>query len=182
MPRFAHVRDLAAPALPDTCEIAVFPVGVVPFALAALEYRIPRYVWHDDSYLRGVQLIRSLQMAILCGGMDRLIESNDRIYRLLNTAIYGTSYSVVSSDPLIVEPALAPARDLTIEDDDSIIGRMELNKQLLENALNGTGTPNYDRLNGVRDLLEQIKTALEADDDLDAEQLAQLVQIVGLLA
>jgi len=73
MPRFVHVHDLVAPDPPDVCELAAFPVAVVPYALAALEHRIPPYIWADDSYVRGVQLVRSLQMALLCGGMTELI-------------------------------------------------------------------------------------------------------------
>jgi hypothetical protein len=178
MPRIAHVSNLVPADPPDVCELAVFPVAVVPFALGALEYRIPKYVWADDSYARGVQLIRSLQMAILCGGMKELIESQDRMYRMLGTAIYGTVYEVVATDPeLIVTPIIEPTHLLEIENDESILGRMELMKQLLENGINGTATPNYDRENGIRDLLELIKAAIEAESDIDADMLAKLAEI-----
>jgi hypothetical protein len=183
MPRIAHVSNLVPADPPDVCELAVFPVAVVPFALGALEYRIPKYVWADDSYARGVQLIRSLQMAILCGGMQELIESQNQIYRMLGTAIYGTEYSVVETTPeLIVTPIIEPTHALTIENEESILGRMEDMKQLLQNALNGTETPLYSEPLGVRELLANLITAVEAGTTNDADMLAELVQIAGLLA
>jgi hypothetical protein len=183
MPRFTHVHDLIPADLPDVSELAGFCVAVVPFALAALEHRIPRYIWAEDSYLRGVQLIRSLQMALLCGGMREITDRQDALYRMLDTAIYGTEYSVVETDPeLIVSPAIEPTHALTIERADSIFGRMEDNRQLLQNALNGTETPNYARPDGIRDLLEQILTAAEAESNLDPELLAKLGEIAVLLA
>lgn len=107
MPAITHVHNLVAPDPPDVCELAVFPIAAVPFALGALEYRIPRYVWADDSYLRGVQLIRSMQMAILCGGMSDLLEGQNKIYRLLDSALYGRVYTVASSEPLVISPLIA---------------------------------------------------------------------------
>lgn len=183
MPAITHVHNLAAPEQPYQCEIATFPVAAVPFALAALEYRIPRYVWRDESYLRGVQLVRSLQMALLCGGLKEITDRQDNLYRMLDTAIYGRQYTVVSVDPeLVIEPPLQATRLLAIEDESSVLGRMEDLRQLLQNALNGTETPVYDRAEGIRDLLEQIRTALEEQESLDPEMLAQLIQIAGLLA
>jgi hypothetical protein len=182
MPAIVHVHNLVVPDPPDVCELAIFPVAAVPYALGALEYRIPRYVWAAESYLRGVQLVRSMQLAILCGGLKEITERQDALYRLLDTALYGRVYNVVTSEPLVVEPQIWPTHELAIEDPDSLFGRAEDLRQLLQNGLNGTETPHYDRANGVRDLLEQIKTALEASDELDDDMLAKLAEIALALA
>jgi hypothetical protein len=183
MPRFNFPHDLVPPELPDVCELAIFPVGVVPYALAALESRATAYTWSDDGYLRGNQLIRSLQMAILCGGVKEITNRQDELYRLVATAFYGTSYSVLATDPeLIVAPAIMPTHDVAIDNEDSIFGRLEDSRQLLQNALNGTDTPLYDRANGVRDLLELIQAAIEAESNLDPEMLAKLAEIALALA
>lgn len=177
------VHDLVPAELPDVCELAVFPVAVVPFALAALESRIPRHVWASDSYYRGVQLIRSLQMAILCGGMKEITDRQDDLYRMIDTAIYGTEYSVEATDPeLIVSPAIAHTHLLTIERPESVLGRMENMSQLLQNALNGTETPEYSDTPGIRELLANLITAVEAGGASDEDMLTQLIQIAGLLA
>jgi hypothetical protein len=183
MPRFTHVHDLTPPDPPDVCELAIFPVAAVPYALAALEHRIPRYVWSEAGYRRGVQLIRSVQMAILCGGLKEITDRQDSLYRLLSGALYGTEYSVVSTDPeLVIEPAIDAYHSLDFENENSLLGRAEDLRQLLQNGINGTETTLYDRANGIRDLLELIKTALETESGVDADMLAKLVQIAGLLA
>ncbi len=183
MPRFTHVHDLVPPPPPDICELAIFPVAVVPFALAALEHRIPKYVWADDSYLRGNQLIRSMQMAILCGGLLEITQRQDALYRMLDTALYGRVYSIDATEPeLIVSPAIAPIHALGIEDEESIFGRMEDQKELLQNALNGTETALYDQPVGIRELLDLIKLAVEAGSQLDDDMLAKLAEIALALA
>lgn len=183
MPAITHVHNLVAPEPPDVCEITSFPVAVVPFALAALEYRIPRYIWQSDSYLRGVQLIRSLQMALLCGGIKEITDRQDDLYRMLDTAIYGTEYSIEATDPeLIISPTISHTKLLLVDSPLSIFGRMESMNQLLQNALNGTETTEFDRLNGIRDLLEQLLVAAEAESDLDPDMLAKLAEIAVLLA
>ncbi len=115
MPRIAHVHDLVPADPPDIGELAVFPVAVVPFALAALEYRIPKYVWADDSYARGVQLVRSLQMSLLTGGMQELVEGQNRIYRLVDSAMYGRTYTVETEEPLVIAPEIPLVPDQTLE-------------------------------------------------------------------
>jgi hypothetical protein len=183
MPAITHVHNLVAPAPPDTCEIVIFPVAVVPFALGALEYRIPRYVWADDSYLRGVQLVRSLQMALLCGGVKEITDRQDALYRLLAGALYGTEYNVVATDPeLVIEPPIDSYHALDFENENSILGRMEDSRQLLQNALNGTETPIYSDTPGIRELLASLIEAVQAGETNDEEMLAKLVQIAGLLA
>lgn len=117
-------------------------------------------------------------MALLCGGLKEITDRQDDLYRMVGTAIYGTIYEVVATDPeLIVSPTIDPTHALVIESDESILGRMELMKQLLENGINGTATPNYDRENGIRDLLELIKAALEDENDIDSDMLAKLAEI-----
>lgn len=183
MPRIPHIHNQTPTPAPDVCELAIFPVAVVPFALGALESRMPKYIWADDSYLRGTQLIRSLQLALLCGGVREITERQDALYRLIDTALYGREYSIESTDPeLIVSPAIDPIHSIAIENEDSIFGRMEDSRQLLQNALNGTETPNYARPDGVRDLLEQLIVAAEAESNLDPEMLAKLAEIAVLIA
>jgi hypothetical protein len=183
MPKFNFPHDLIPPELPDVCELAIFPVGVVPYALAALESRATVYTWSEEGYLRGNQLIRSLQMAILCGGLKEITDRQDSLYRMLGTAIFGTEYNVVATEPeLIVSPLIEPTHALTIENDDSIFGRMEDQRQLLQNALNGTETPHYADIPGIRELLANLIAAVEAGGASDADMLAELIQIAGLLA
>lgn len=183
MPKFNFPHDLVPPELPDVSEIAGFCVAVVPYALGALESRTTQYTWQLDGYLRGNQLIRSLQMALLCGGLKEITDRQDSLYRMLSTALYGTEYEVVSTDPeLLIEPPIGPFHLPDFEHENSILGRMEDARQLAQNALNGTDTPLYDQPLGVRELLANLITAVEAGGASDADMLAELIQIAGLLA
>lgn len=107
MPRFNFPHNLEAPAPPDVYELAIFPVAVVPYALAALESRATAYTWSPESNVRGNQLIRSLQMALLTGGMDAFLEGQNRIYRLLDNALNGRVYTLDSEEPLVISPAIS---------------------------------------------------------------------------
>lgn len=166
----------------EACYLVPIDAALLPLVAGALKHFEERRVWHsDEEHERAYNAFAEIQaaMTLLCA--QELIESNNRIYRMLSTAIFGTEYTVQSDDPLVVLPELTPTHDLIIENDDSILGRMEMQKQLLENALNGTETPNYIRQNGVRDLLEQLITALQQTGQLDDDILAKLAEIAVLV-
>lgn len=153
---------------------------IVGGQLAVMEH--PRSWANDDDYHRGYNVIVALEASLMLNCVDKIVESNDRLYRMLDTAIYGVGYVVESTDPLVVTPGIPPQRTLGIYDEGSILGRIDDLQQLLQNALNGTETPHYDAVPGIRALLQSIIDALGADDtDLEGI-LAQLELVVGLLA
>jgi hypothetical protein len=115
MPRFNFPSNQVPPDPPDVAELAIFPVGVVPYALGALESRATAHTWAEDSYLRGNQLIRSLQMALLTGGMQELLEGQNRLYRLVDSAMYGRAYTVETEEPLVIAPEIPAVPDQTLE-------------------------------------------------------------------
>ena len=173
------------PADYDQASCFLVPINstLVPIIAGKLKDLEKPYSWHtDEDYERGYNAIAELEacMTRLC--VEQLIESNDRLYRMLDTAIFGRAYAVNSLDPLVVLPRINPTHALVYEDDASILGRIHISQQLLENALNGTSTQHYDRANGVRDLLEQIIAKLEESGSDNEDLLAELQVIAGLLA
>lgn len=165
------------------CYLVAINASLIPYVAGALRFFEKRGTWLTDAdYEAGYNAFAELQVCMMKLCVDRLIESNDRLYRMLDTAIYGKTYEVITTDPLVVDPPIGAVHALAFDDVNSILGRMEDQRQLLQNALNGTETPNYDRANGVRDLLEQLITAVQAGETTDEDMLAQLVQIAGLLA
>ncbi len=165
------------------CYMVPINASLIPFVAGALKIFEERRSWHDDAeyelaYNAFVEL--EICMTRLC--VDDLIESNDRLYRMLDTAIFGTSYEVTGDDPLTVEPIIFPTHTLDIADPASIMGRLEDSRQLLQNALNGTTTDLYSDVPGIRELLANLITAVEAGTTSEADVLAELVQIAGLLA
>jgi hypothetical protein len=165
------------------CYLVAINASLIPYVAGALRFYEKRGSWLTQAdYEQGYNAFAHLQACMMKCCIDDLIESNDRLYRMVDTALYGTEYSVDSTDPLVVSPAIEPTHALVIERPDSILGRMEDSRQLLQNALNGTDTPNYSDTPGIRELLANLITAVEAGGASDEDMLAQLVQIAGLLA
>jgi hypothetical protein len=114
--------------------------------------------------------------------LDVLLQQNDALYRLVNTALLGVAYTTVSEDPLVVTPAIAPHVNLDVHDQDSVMGRLDRLTQLIDNSVNGTETPLYTYDPSVKALLQGIIDALATDDSDLGDILAQLELVVGLLA
>ena len=113
--------------------------------------------------------------------LDELLEKQDALYRLVNTAMFGQSYTVDEGPPLVVTPAIAPAVDLTVLDQDSLMGRVDRLTQLIDNRIAGTETPLYSDLPGIKQQLESVIAALGDDSDL-ATIISDLEGIALLLA
>lgn len=165
------------------CFLVPMPAALIPLVAGALKHFEDRRVWSsDEDHEQAYNVFAELQGCFMKLCAEELIESNNRLYRMLDTAIFGVGYVVTSTDPLVVEPGIPPQRTMGIYGEDSILGRMERTKQLLENALNGTETPNYDRSNGIRDLLEQLTAAIQQTGQLDDDMLNKLAEIAVLVA
>jgi len=103
-------------------------------------------------------------------------------YRLLNTTLRGQAYTVVTEDPLVVTPPILPVVDLTILDQDSILGRIDRLTQLLDNRIAGTATTLYTDLPGVKQQLQSIIDAMSTDDTDLTTIISDLEGIAVLLA
>jgi hypothetical protein len=114
--------------------------------------------------------------------LSDLLEQNDALYRMVNTALFGVTYSTVTTDPLVVTPPIAPHVTLDVHDQDSLLGRIDRLTQLIDNTINGTETPLYTYDPSVKALLQSIIDALAADDTDLSSILAELEVVAGLLA
>jgi len=136
---------------------------------------------HDD-FARGYIAVTELEACLMSTCLDVLLQQNDALYRLLNTALLGQAYTVVSEDPLVLTPSIEPAVDLTILDQDSLMGRIDRLTQLIDNRIAGTDTPLYDELPGVKQQLQSILDAIAADETDLGTVIADLELIIGALA
>lgn len=167
MPRFSFPHNLEPPAPPDVPELAVFDVAVVPYALAALESRATQYTWSESGYVRGVQLIRRLQLALLQGGLAELLESNRQIYRLLDTALYGRTYEQVSTEPLVIVPEIPPVPD-TFAAEPGIVPALD--------GLAGVLDAGWFGIGGHKATLADIVAALRVGNSQSAQSIASKLQ------
>lgn len=164
------------------CFLLVTPRPLVPYVVGLSKILEARGFWaSEEDYTRGYTAITEWGECAMTTCLDVLIEQNDALYRLLNTALLGVAYSTVSLDPLVVTPAIAPHVNLDIHDQDSLIGRIDRLTQLVDNRLAGTETPLYDQLPGIKQQLEDIIAALAEPEDLSAI-ISELEAIALLLA
>lgn len=96
------------------CIIIALDKALVPLVAGALKPFEQAYTWvSDEDYEQGYNAFVELQASFMNSCLKELIESNNRIYRLLDTALNGEVYTALP-DPLkptetIVTPALPAA-------------------------------------------------------------------------
>lgn len=163
------------------CFLVAIPRPLVPFVGGLLKIAENRGFWQSETdYINGYTAIIELEECLMTACLNELLERQDALYRLINTSVLGQPYTVVSEDPLVVTPAIAPSVDLTILDQDSLLGRIDRLTQLIDNRIAGTETPLYDDTPGIKQQLEAVIAALGDDTDLttiisDLEAIALLL-------
>jgi len=167
----------------NVCVVVAINRALVPIVGGLLKITEKRGFWSSAiDYQNGYDAFIALEACLMATCLTDLIEAQDRTYRLLNTAIFGQPYDIVTTDPLVVTPDIQPAVDLTVLDQDSIMGRLDRLTQLTDNSINGTETPLYTYSPSVKELIQGVIDALASDTtDLDGI-LSQLEIIATLVA
>lgn len=164
------------------CFLVSIPRPLVPYVGGLLKIAENKGFWASDGdFLRGYTAVVELEACLMSTCLDVLLAQNDAMYRLLNTTLLGQEYTVVTEDPLVIEPAIEPFVTLDVLNQDSVMGRIDRLTQLVDNRLAGTETPLYDELPGIKQQLEAIITALGEGTDL-TEIISNLEAIALLLA
>lgn len=165
------------------CTLLVVPMPILPYVIGLLKMPEQKGFWaSNDDYRAAYTAFYEMERCAVTICLADLIESSDRLYRMLDTAIFGTEYTVESTDPLVVSPAIEPVHSVSIINQDAILGRVDRLTQLLENAINGTETPLYTLSPSVKALLQSIIDALSSEDTDIGSLLTELEVIAGLLA
>src|ERR671939_139306 len=126
------------------CFLVSVPRPLAPYVGGLMKVMEYRGFWaSDDDYLRGYTAVIEFEECLLATCLNTLLEQNDALYRMLNTALLGVAYTTVSTDPLLVTPAIAPHVNLDIHDEDSLIGRLDRLNKLVDNSINGTVNDQY---------------------------------------
>jgi len=163
------------------CFLVAIPRPLVPYVAGLLKIGEQRGFWASEvDYTRGYTAIIELEECLMTTCLDVLLQQNDALYRLVNTALLGVSYTTVSEDPLVVTPAIAPHVNLDIHDQDSLMGRIDRLTQLLDNRLAGTDTPLYSDLPGIK---QQLQTIIDnmSTDDTDLTTIISDLEAIALL-
>lgn len=163
------------------CYVVSVPKPLVPFVGGLMRILEQRGFWSTaDDYENGYVAVLEFEGCLMATCLDVLLEQNDALYRMVNTALFGVEYETVSTDPLVVEPAIAPHVNLDIHNQDSLLGRVDRLTQLLDNRIAGTETPLYDDTPGLKQQLQTIIDAM-ASDDTDIEGILEAAQAIVVL-
>lgn len=165
------------------CFVVAIPRPLVPYVGGLLKLLEQSGLWlTTDDYKRAYTATVELEECLMATCLTDLIEQQNALYRLVNTALFGETYTLESSDPLLVTPAIAPFVTLDNLNQDSLMGRIDRLTQLVDNSINGTETPLYTYDPSVKALLQGIIDALGADDADLSSILSELEIIAALVA
>jgi len=164
------------------CFVVSIPRPLVQYVAGLLKIAEQEGFWASTGdFTRGYTAITELEACLMTTCFDVLLQKHDELYRLINTAVLGQAYTLVSADPLVVEPAIEPFVTLDVLDQDSLMGRIDRLTQLIDNRIAGTETPLYDELPGIKQQLEDIIAALAEGTDLSGiiSQLEGIALLLG---
>lgn len=173
---YSFIRNIPLPDPPYSTALTFVPIAIIPFALGALEDRAGAFAFEPTAQFYGLQLIRSLQVALLTGN-----DSIDRLYRLLDANLSGTTYIATETDGnTTITPAIPVVPGAVSR---SIHSRLERLEYLLDNGINGAvHLPDFADPNGIKQKLDAVVSAIQATGQLDDDSLNELIQIAALLA
>ena len=157
-----------------------FPLQIVPLAARMLLDRTYSASWAKIDHEEGRDAIVRSIVSLYVGCLNPTAEAVDRVYRLLDTAIYGREYVAVSSGSGIVtvQPDIPDVPDNSPFPVRSILGDGKQISLALDNL--ATGSPNtlYADNRNFRQQLEDIRTALQSGEQLDQEELFNLLGLI----
>jgi hypothetical protein len=166
---------------PDCFLVAIDRV-FFPLVAGALAPLSESWRWASDlDYELGYNALGELYRCMTSLCISQLLESNDRLYRLLSAGLFGTVYTKDSDVPLVISPSIPDIPPTAIPALPGLLARGEHTEMLLDNALNGAISVDFFDPDSIRAKLDAIKAAIEASGTSDADQLEQLIQIVALL-
>lgn len=145
---------------------------MVPLVLRALDKYKYRSKWVSDAdYETGLQQIIMLQEALLSSSAADIVTSIDRLYRLMDTSLNGTAYSLNGG---LVEPAIPAAPDNAVGDAPG------LRRQLLD--LQGTLPAGWFGWGSQNATLADVVRAMRADTEAQVDRVKSSFNALQTLA
>jgi hypothetical protein len=148
------------------------PVPLIPYFRQFFAEMQSRSVWRTRSdWYQGYQAFAEIEEELMTGCMQQLINEQQRMYRLWDTALNGTQYAV-AGDVISPElPAVPPASTSEPNALRAHVGRLMV---LAENATNGTTALAGEGITGAaaleddqtaRQLLRRLITGVDGNGD-----------------
>lgn len=184
--RINIVNKEIAPGPPFDYELVDYIPAYTPFILYALWLKSQRYFWAtpEDWAIARSALAEQGAYFLMPGTID-IVNAVDRVYTLLDERLIGNERSVTGTgtalDPFVYDPPLEQAAQFLDPTEGTVTFYLDHQLRGLQNISDGQTSIFFSEDRNIHDQLAAILEALTTEGGLDADMLAQLVQIVALL-
>jgi hypothetical protein len=160
----------------NNLSLVTVPKAAIPFFRRLWEILQDRSTWYDrESWFRGYQVAAWLEEMLMTNAFTDLVEGQNRIYRLLDTALNGTEYTATPDGfgGYTFEPEIATVPPVSASAPNALRAHVGRLWRLVENSTSGAtygagagidgapalGDDQSDRA-ALRELLDQVETLL----------------------
>lgn len=166
---------------PQNCAIAFIPVAMVPFIAGCIASLRERPYWDTSAdWTAAYSALAMIEAGIMQTCAGDFTKRLDSIYMLLDGALYGHTYEATGL-PVVISPPIPDVPD-TASLPEGLVSRAQMLFEMLDNSINGTVHINYSDVNSIKARLQAIYDAIVADNEVEAEELAKLIEILAALA
>lgn len=166
---------------PQKCAVVFIPVALMPFIAGAVAGLRERPYWDTSAdWISAYSAFTQVEAYLMQHCAEDFTKGIDRLYMLLDSALYGHTYNA-SGEPLVITPPIPDVPD-TASLPEGLVDRARRLFEMLDNSINGSIYIDFSDENSIKARLQAINDAILADDEIEAEQLQELIQILAALA
>lgn len=165
-----------------TVELACFPRQAIPIVVKLLLRRIYRSSFVVEQHRTGRDMIVRCIVSLYAACENNTAEAVDRVYRLLDAALYGRVYANAGTpdEPNIV-PAIGLIPNVGELANESMVARSRQSALAIDNITTGTANDEYTDTRNIRQQLEDILAAIQNGDGGNTDDILAVVQQIALL-
>jgi len=162
------------------CALVAIDISMLPIIAGLLKPLEEARSWQAEDYQQGYRAITTIEACMTALCVQQLVDSNDRLYRLLDAGLFGRVYEASGDDPPIITPSIPVVPDMEFANPGAL-GKLEHIDQGLQSFVGGIDTPNYSGTPNVLALLQGVIDAINAQETDNTEIIEDLVEIIALL-
>lgn len=163
------------------CALVAIDLSLLPIIAGLIKPLEEERSWVVADFESAYRAIVALEACMTALCVADLVESNNRLYRLIDSSFFGRVYDAGINPPLTITPAIPAVPNLDFANP-GLLGKTEHLDQGLQSFVGGIDTPNYSGTPNVLALLQGIIDALNTGDTDLSDILSQLEGIALLLA
>lgn len=163
------------------CALVAVDLSLLPIIAGLIKPLEEERSWVPADYESAYRAISALEACMTALCVQDLVESNNRLYRLIDSSMFGTVYDAGAEPPGTITPIIPDVPGLEFANP-GLLGKVEYMSQALQSFVGGVDTPNFSGTPNVLTLLQGVIDALAADDTDITSILSDLELIIAALA